>query len=76
MNQTEKRDKSCAVLYGPITPGCDDMAYYNQTEASVSESNSVTIGINSYTDICFVVTASNGDKTVRVEGKYYKSGNH
>ena len=78
MNQTE-RHKSCAVSYGPITPvaGCEDMSYYS--EASVSESNSVTVGISSIknsTNICFVVTASNGDKTVGVEGKYYNSGNH
>ena len=77
INQTDKRDKSCAVLYGPITPGCENMSFYS--EATVSEANSVKVGvspISNSTDICFVVTASNGDKTVRVKGEYYSSGIH
>lgn len=75
IDQSEERDKSCAVSYGPVTPGCENMLYYS--EASVSGTNSVKVGvpsINNFTNICFIVTATNGDKTVRVEGVYYTSG--
>lgn len=71
----DRLNKTCAVSYGPITHDCEDMPFHSK--ASVSETNSVKIGISSMNDstnMCFVVIASNGHKTVRVEGKYYSSG--
>ena len=77
LDQSEESEKSCAIKYGPVTPECKNLTSYSE---STSDSNNIEIPFDNSTvtiydgNICFVVIAGNGTKTITVEGIHYNSG--
>ena len=67
INQPKKIKKFYKIEYGLVTDDCMDLPF--DMEGYLSNSNSVTLQLQLATsEICFVVKASSGSKTVIVEG--------
>ena len=77
INQPKKNKKFYIIEYGPVTEGCKDLPY--NMEGYLSNSNSVTLQLHDLlnkdeiSEICFVIKAHSGSKTITVEG-VHKSG--
>ena len=70
LNQQAEIEKFYTVRYGPANPGCKNFSL--QTKGHLINSNHISIKLilenESSSAICFVVIASNGVKTISVEG--------
>lgn len=73
LNQPVETSKSCGVVYGP---NCEDLAS-NQGSIMTADTSSIVFDVNNdltnhINSTCFLVTATNVTKTVKVEGSPYE----
>ena len=72
INQPKENTKNYTIKYGHISSDCNSLPI--QMKGEVSHSNAIvlplSIKLSESTEICFDVIASNGTKTVSIEGTY------
>ena len=70
INQPKESKKNYALKYGSAESDCDDLPV--RMKGEVSHSNAIVLPLNmgDLNEICFNIIASNGTKTVSINGTY------